>query len=142
MKQKWMIVLSVAAFATAVLTAGCDKPQPPAQPQVDAADTIYVSGDIVTVDDQQPAAEALAVKGGKIFAVGTRADVEKAHKGPSTAMVDLGGKALLPGFLDAHSHYVSSLTVANQDRATSSGFPSLIRQVETLRQVHYPASHV
>ena len=40
--------------------------------------------------------------------------MEKAHKGAATRIVDLGGKALLPGFLDAHSHYFSSLTVANQ----------------------------
>jgi len=104
--------------------AGCGKsqeaaPQPAARatstpPQIDAAETIYTGGEIVTVNDKQPGAEALAVKGGKIVAVGTRADVEKAHKGANTVVVDLGGKALLPGFLDAHSHYISSLTVANQ----------------------------
>jgi len=110
------------ALATACLLTGCGKSQEPvppeqtraAQPQVDAADTIYTGGEIVTVNDKQPSAEALAVKGGKIVAVGTRADVEKAHKGANTMVVDLGGKALLPGFLDAHSHYISSLTVANQ----------------------------
>ena len=95
--------------------AGCGKSaEPAAQPLADAADTIYTGGDIVTINDAQPSAEALAVKGGKIVAVGTRAEVEKAHKGASTKVVDLGGKALLPGFLDAHSHYISSLTVANQ----------------------------
>ena len=117
----------VFALVAAGLMAGCDKPQPPAgqpppqqaqvtapQPQIDAAETIYLDGDIVTVNDKQPTAEALAVKGGKILAVGARADVEKAHKGAGTQVVDLGGKALLSGFMDAHSHYFSSLTVANQ----------------------------
>ncbi len=47
-------------------------------------------------------------------AVGERAEVEKAHKGATTQVVDLGGKTLMPSFLDAHSHYYSSLTVANQ----------------------------
>jgi len=116
--------LYVPAFAlvTVCLLTACGKaqePVPPPQarttpPQVDAADTIYTGGEIVTVNDRQPSAEALAVKAGKIVAVGMRADVEKAHKGASTTVVDLGGKALLPGFLDAHSHYISSLTVANQ----------------------------
>jgi hypothetical protein len=87
----------------ATLIAGCDKPQQPPQQQVDAADAIYTGGDIITVNDKQPAAEALAVKGGRILAVGTRADIEKAHKGTSTRVVDLGGKALLPGFLDAET---------------------------------------
>jgi predicted amidohydrolase YtcJ len=84
------------------------------QPQVDLADTIYTGGDTVTMNDLQPSAEALAVEGGRIVAVGACDDVEKAHKGRSTKLVHLDGKTLLPGFLDAHSHYINSLTVANQ----------------------------
>jgi len=79
-----------------------------------AADAIYSGGEIVTIEDSRPTAEALAVKDGRILAVGTRADIERAHKSAGTRMIDLGGKTLLPGFLDAHSHYMSSLTVANQ----------------------------
>ena len=105
-------------LASAGLMSGCGKPAEtsiqPAQAAVDAADVVYVGGDIVTVDDRQPHAEALAVKDGKIVAVGGRADIEKAHKGSETKVIDLAGKALLPGFMDAHSHYASSLTVANQ----------------------------
>ncbi|MHA7702634.1 amidohydrolase [Mycobacterium sp. ML4] len=79
-----------------------------------AADAIYTNGDIVTIDDEQPMAEAVAVKDGRIVAVGSRADVEARHRGPRTRRVDLDGKALLPGFLDPHSHYLNALTVANQ----------------------------
>jgi hypothetical protein len=102
------------------MIAGCDKPQttaatpPPPQAQVDTAEVIFVGGDIVTIDDRQPSAEALAVRGGKIVAVGARADVEKAHKGAGTQVVDLGGKTLMPSFIDAHSHYINALSVANQ----------------------------
>jgi hypothetical protein len=102
------------------MIAGCDKPQttaatpPPPQAQVDTAEVIFVGGDIVTIDDRQPSAEALAVRGGKIVAVGALADVEKAHKGPGTQVVDLGGKTLMPSFIDAHSHYINALSVANQ----------------------------
>src|SRR5262245_12862981 len=74
--------------------------------QAQRADTIFSGGSIVTIDDNQPTAEALAVKDGKILAVGSRADIEKSHKGPQTKVVDLTGKTLLPGFLDAHSHYI------------------------------------
>ena len=104
-----------------------------------AADTIYVGGDIVTINDAQPTAEALAVKDGKILAVGARADVESAHKGDTTKVVDLAGKALLPGFLDAHSHYVSALSVANQAKvyAPPAGpgkdVPSIIAAIEQFR---------
>jgi len=78
------------------------------------ADAIYAGGDIVTINDAQPTVEAVAVKDGKILAVGTRADMERLHKGATTQPVDLGGRTLMPSFLDAHSHYFSSLTVANQ----------------------------
>ena len=79
-----------------------------------AADAIYVGGDIVTMNDKAPTAQALAVKDGKILAVGDRKTVEAGHKGAKTKVVNLAGKTLLPGFIDAHSHYFSSLTVANQ----------------------------
>jgi predicted amidohydrolase YtcJ len=110
----------IAALGALAMIAACDKPQPtaatPPQPQaqIDAAEIIYVGGDIVTINDRQPSAEALAVKGGKILAVGARADVEKAHKGASTQVVDLGGKTLMPSFIDAHSHYINALSVASQ----------------------------
>ncbi|MCU0759438.1 MAG: amidohydrolase [Steroidobacteraceae bacterium] len=102
----------LALVAVALLSA-CSK-TPPAPSGAAAADTLYVGADVVTVDDARPAAEALAVKDGRILAVGSRADLERAHQGAATQVVDLAGKALLPGFLDAHSHYFSSLTVANQ----------------------------
>jgi predicted amidohydrolase YtcJ len=82
--------------------------------EAQVADKIYTRGDIVTVNDDQPTAEAIAVKDGKILAVGARAAIERDHKGATTQVVDLAGKTLLPGFIDAHSHYFSSLTVAHQ----------------------------
>jgi predicted amidohydrolase YtcJ len=75
---------------------------------------VYSGVDIVTVNHAQPTAEALAVKDGKILAVGARADIEKAHKGTTTRVVDLGGKMLLPGFIDSHSHSINTLSVAQQ----------------------------
>lgn len=67
------------------------------------ADTIYSGGAIVTVNELQPEAEAVAVRGGKIVAVGYRDEVMKL-KGAQTRLVDLGGKTLLPGFVDPHGH--------------------------------------
>lgn len=79
-----------------------------------AADAIYFGGDIITMEgDSAVYAEAVAVQDGKIVFVGSKADAEK-MKGDSTQMKDLQGKTLLPGFLDAHSHYFNSLLVANQ----------------------------
>jgi predicted amidohydrolase YtcJ len=101
-----------------------------------SADTLYVGGDIVTIDDARPTAEALAVEDGKILAVGARAEVEKAHRRAGTKVVDLDGGALLPGFLDAHGYYVNSLLVANQCKlyAPPSGpgkdVPSILAELQ------------
>ncbi|MDX2039477.1 MAG: amidohydrolase [Isosphaeraceae bacterium] len=78
------------------------------------AATIYVGGPIVTMEESTRTVEALAIADGKILAVGPRAEVEAAHKGERTRIVDLAGKTMLPGFIDAHSHYINSLSVANQ----------------------------
>jgi predicted amidohydrolase YtcJ len=67
------------------------------------ADIIYSGGDIVTVNELQPEAEAVAVRGGKIVAVGYRDEVMKL-KGAKTRLVDLAGKTMLPGFVDPHGH--------------------------------------
>jgi predicted amidohydrolase YtcJ len=67
------------------------------------ADSVYTNCVIITVNDAQPSAEAVAVKDGKILAVGARDDVMR-HQGPSTEVVDLKGRTMVPGFVDGHSH--------------------------------------
>ena len=64
---------------------------------------VYFGGDICTVDDARPSAEAVAVRGGTIAAAGSRAECESAPGGPFEAF-DLRGRALLPGFIDTHIH--------------------------------------
>ncbi len=72
----------------------------------DTADVIFSGGDILTMRSAQPEyAEALAVKDGKILFVGSAADA-KPLAGPATKSVDLGGRTLLPGFIDTHGHFV------------------------------------
>jgi predicted amidohydrolase YtcJ len=69
----------------------------------DTADKIWTGGPILTMNDAAMRAEAVAVKDGKILAVGSKNDVLKT-KGDKTEVIDLGGRALLPGFVDAHGH--------------------------------------
>jgi hypothetical protein len=69
----------------------------------EVADVIYTGGTILTIDDANPHAEAVAVTNGRIVAVGPLEDVSKL-KGPGTRMVDLGGRTMLPGFIDPHGH--------------------------------------
>ena len=128
-----------ALAASLALVGACSKSKVEDVAPRTVADTIYVGGDIVTINDAQPTAEALAVKDGKILAVGARVDVESAHKGDTTKVVDLAGKTLLPSFLDAHSHYVSALSVANQAKVYAppagpgTDVPSIIAAIDKFR---------
>jgi hypothetical protein len=96
-------VMKLAAIAVIALSAGCGL-APSAPATESTADAIYAGGDIVTVNDSQPTAEAVAVKGGRILAVGKREAIEKAHKGQATTLVELAGRTLVPGLFDSHVH--------------------------------------
>jgi len=69
------------------------------------AESIWSGGPILTMNDKAMRAEAVAVAHGKILAVGKRSEVMKL-KGPNTQLVDLKGRTLVPGFVDAHGHIV------------------------------------
>jgi predicted amidohydrolase YtcJ len=69
------------------------------------ADRIWSGGPILTMNDQGMRAEAVAEAGGRIIAVGSSAQVMKL-KGPNTKLIDLKGRAMLPGFVDPHGHMV------------------------------------
>src|SRR6056297_3678033 len=71
----------------------------------EVADTIYAGGPIVTIEDAQPTAEAVAVKDGRIIAVGSLEQVS-AHADEATTRFDLDGRAMIPGFVDSHGHVV------------------------------------
>ncbi|AVP56734.1 amidohydrolase [Pulveribacter suum] len=113
MKQR-IVALAATSLFTAMV-AGCASPGAPQG----AADSIYMGGPILTMNDAQPNAEAVAVQGGRITAVGSRADVMKLQ-GPATRVVDLKGKTLLPGFVDPHSH----LSVVGLQAVSANMLPS------------------
>lgn len=69
------------------------------------ADKIFINGQIITVDDKNAIMEAVAIKDGKILAVGKTVDISK-HKGQNTVVVNLNGKTMIPGFIDGHSHFM------------------------------------
>ncbi len=64
---------------------------------------LIIKGNIITVVNQKPRAEAIGIKGDKIVSVGTVKEVE-ADAGKTTRVLDLKGKAVLPGFIDSHAH--------------------------------------
>jgi len=66
---------------------------------------IYSGGPILTMNDDQPTAEAVAVKDGRILAVGPLPELAE-YRGKATRAFDLDGRAMLPGFVDSHGHVV------------------------------------
>jgi predicted amidohydrolase YtcJ len=125
----------LAIATTALVLGACSKPgTAPATNGV----TVYSGGDILTMAGAEPAyAEALAVRDGKILAVGTRAEVDKAA-GAGATQVDLAGKTLVPGFIDGHSHllnYADSLVQANLNPPPIGGVTKIADIIEALRKL-------
>jgi len=73
--------------------------------QVEVADTVVLHGKVYTVNSKQPWAEAVAIRGGKVVAVGGDAEILKL-RGGGTKVIDAGGQLLLPGFVDCHIHFL------------------------------------
>ena len=122
------IRLTLLAFALALIFNAAVLAQ--------TADVIYQNGSILTMAGAEATyVEALAVKDGKIAFAGSKSNALK-MKGDVTKIVDLGGKTLLPGFIDGHSHYINSLLVADQCKlyAPPSGVgkdvPSIIAELK------------
>jgi predicted amidohydrolase YtcJ/heat shock protein HslJ len=122
------IRLTLLAFALALIFNAAVLAQ--------TADVIYHNGSILTMAGAEATyVEALAVKDGKIAFAGSKSNALK-MKGDVTKIVDLGGKTLLPGFIDGHSHYINSLLVADQCKLYSppSGpgkdVPSIIAELK------------
>ena len=67
------------------------------------AQTIVTADEIVTMDEQSPSAEAIAISQGRIIAVGSSDDVMR-QKGPETEVVELGDVCVLPGLIEPHTH--------------------------------------
>ncbi len=71
------------------------------------ADTVIRNANVITINPRQPKAEAVAVLNGRIVAVGSGAEVSNLV-GPGTEVLDLAGKTVIPGFIDAHIHVLNS----------------------------------
>ncbi len=94
-----------AAIVVLVAAGACAGGSPSNKPAaVEPATLVLTGGKIVTVDDRTPEAEALAVQGDTIVAVGTSDEIA-AYVGDGTAVVDLKGRLAIPGFVESHAHF-------------------------------------
>ena len=99
--------LSLALLALALLATSAFALRHAGSAQPPLADVIYLNGRILTVDASDRVAQAVAVAGNRIVAVGTNADAERAAA-PNARRVDLRGRTMTPGLLDAHVHFSGS----------------------------------
>jgi predicted amidohydrolase YtcJ len=90
-----MAVAGCAPTATRVDTAAKGEP----------ADVVLVNGKIVTVDDRFSIAQALAIRGARIVAVGGNDEIRR-RAGAATRVMDLQGRTVIPGLIDGHSHWI------------------------------------
>src|SRR5262245_1244859 len=96
------------------------------------ADLVFFNGPVLTVDDRRPKARAVAVGGRRIVAVGEWENVA-GEIGPQTRAVDLGGRALLPGFNDNHTLPLSFGQALGQIDASPAAVRSLAEIQATFR---------
>ena len=94
-----LVIPWIALPFFAVVTVGQTQQKP-------AADLIVTNAKVWTVDKSAPTAEAVAILGDRIVAVGLTADVDL-WRGPQTKVIDADGKLLLPGFNDSHVHFIT-----------------------------------
>src|SRR5919198_6083895 len=77
----------------------------PANPPAASADLVLINGNIHTVNEKQPHAEAVAIKGDRIVFVGSNAGAKK-FQGANARVMDLHGETVVPGLTDAHYHFI------------------------------------
>jgi predicted amidohydrolase YtcJ len=131
-RSKRGIDAALAAVVTSTLLAcagGLTAPPP------EPADVIFYGDAIYTVDPDNPDAEAVAVRGEEIVAVGRRRDVAR-FEGASTRIIELGDRALVPGFIDTHGHFsmvMQMLDLLNASSPPVGPMESIDQIVEAIR---------
>lgn len=103
-------------------------------------DVVFVGGRIATLDAKGTTASAVAVKDGRFVAVGSTKAVRKLA-GPGTRVVELGGKTVVPGLIDAHSHPVVTMFFLGAVDARAPGVPTVaqaLKNVEARTKVTPP----
>jgi predicted amidohydrolase YtcJ len=98
------IIIAICLSAAALTALAAYSPPLRHQGTVPPADLVLMNGRIVTVEDTMPEAQAVAVRGGRIAAIGSAADISR-YVGPATQLIALNGQLVIPGFIEAHGHF-------------------------------------
>ncbi len=101
-------LMSCLAPGLLLCLVACQEAEDFTVPAGPVADAVYLNGKVITVDDAQTEATAVATKDGRILYVGDAAGAASFIDESRTAQVDLAGRTMVPGFVDAHGHVVSA----------------------------------
>ena len=125
-----LVALVAGASWTLVRTTPAVAPVVAAQaPAVRPADLVLTNGKIVTVEDAQPEAQAMAVNGDTVTALGSNQDIQR-YVGPNTKVIDLKGALATPGFMEAHAHFTGVGDAArNLKLAEVGSWDDIVRMV-------------
>ncbi len=100
-----LLVVATSSATVAVSSAQAQTPTPTqARAAAPRAELVVVNARVYTADDARPLVDAFAVRDGKVTFVGSNREA-RALAGPTTRVVDLGGRTVVPGMVDAHAHY-------------------------------------
>jgi len=123
------VLLASAGWIAATRAQAPQVPARAATAAVRPADLVLRGGKIVTVDAARPEAQALAVNGDTIAALGSNQDIQR-HIGPATRVIDLKGALAVPGFIDAHVHFTGVGEAArNLKLGTARNWDEIVRMV-------------
>ena len=109
----WIAWKEIEVYGYPAQTEPGDSEEPVEQPD-QTADVIFINGSLLTMEESKPSAEAMAIYGQKIMAVGKNEEMS-AFKGNETRVIDLKGKTLMPGFIDTHAHIFDRLGNSYQE---------------------------
>ncbi len=106
------------------------------------ANLILHNGNIVTLNEQQPRAQALAISGNKIVYLGDNPGTQQ-WQSPSTKIIDLNGKTVIPGFIESHAHFYGlGQSKQNLDLSTAKNYAELINKVEQAAKQSAPGDWI
>ena len=103
MLRAFGVTAALLALPLIAACAGARPPAPKTAPTIDAADLVLTGGEVITMRRDRPRAQALAIVGDRITAVGSDDEVRR-FVGPRTRVIDLRGRTVTPGLVDAHCH--------------------------------------
>ena len=127
---KKLSILAIFTMVVAALTAIAARSAQ--QPPVPAATLVLTNGKVITIDPSAPEAQAVAIRGDRIVAAGSSAEIKR-YIGQGTEVIDLKGQLAIPGFVESHGHFtgvgeaqlnLNLISLSDRKACTSASVPA------------------